>query len=64
MKSRDLIGKHIQLQDSHPHAGETGIIDRIETTAFGSTGIIIKLDNCPDLVEECFVFKSDDIKFV
>lgn len=60
----DIIGKRIKIVGKHPHSGETGIADRVETTAFGQTGLIIKLDNCPHGTNECFVFDHANVLFI
>lgn len=61
----DIIGKKVKIIDSnHPHYKETGTIKDIVRTAFGSTGMIIKLDNCPLGVESCFVFDAKKIKLI
>lgn len=59
-----IIGKKVQIIGEHPHSGETGLADRFEKTAFGSVGIVVKLDNSPLGVQECFVFKSDNLKII
>lgn len=61
----DIIGKKVKITDSnHPHYRETGTIKDITRTAFGNTGMIIKLDDCPLGVEGCFVFDLKEIKFI
>lgn len=61
----EYIGKRVKIVDSnHPHYRETGTIDEVTRTAFGSVGMIIKLDNCPLGVEGCFVFDPNEIKFI
>jgi len=58
-----FIGKRIKIIGDHPHKGETGIIDRIETTAFGQTGFIVKLEDCNHSTKECFIFNSEHFIF-
>lgn len=61
----DIIGKKVKIIDSnHPHYRESGIIEDITRTVFGSVGMIIKLDDCPLSVESCFVFDLKEIKFI
>lgn len=61
----DLIGKKVKIIDSnHPHYRETGTIEDVTRTVFGSVGMIIKLDDCPLGVESCFVFDFNEIKFI
>lgn len=59
-----VVGKRVQIVGEHPHSGETGIADRYEKTALGSTGIVVKLDDSPLGIQECFVFKQDNLKFI
>lgn len=56
-----IIGKRIKIIGNHPHTGENGIINRVEKTAFGQLGYVIKLEDCPHNVEEAFVFSSKNI---
>lgn len=60
----DILGRRIKIVGKHPHSGETGIADRIETTVFKQTGLIIKLDDCPHGTKECFVFDHENILFI
>jgi 4-hydroxy-L-threonine phosphate dehydrogenase PdxA len=58
-----IFGKRVMIMGKHPHSGETGTIDRAETTNAGP-GLIIKLDNCQHGTNECFVFKPENIAFI
>ncbi len=60
----NIIGKRIKIIGNHPHSNEFGIVDRVEKTAFGSVGWIIKLEDCPHGTNECFIFKSENLKIV
>lgn len=60
----NIIGKKIKIIGNHPHSNEFGIVDRVEKTAFGSVGWIIKLEDCPHRTNECFVFKSENLKII
>lgn len=56
-----IIGKRIKIIGNHPHTGENGTVDRVENIYTGQLGYVIKLENCPHNVEECFVFSSKNI---
>lgn len=60
----DILGKRVKIVGKHPHSDEFGIVDRVEKTAFGKTGLIIKLDSCPHGTNECFVFSHENILFI
>lgn len=56
-------GRKVLLMGDHPHAGETGVIVGIGTTAVG-TGTVVKLDNCPHGTDECYIFNAEHAKLV
>lgn len=60
----NIIGKRIKIVGDHPHTGETGTIDRVQGTALGKVGLVIKLENCLHGTNECFVFKPEHIVFL
>ena len=61
----DIVGRKVKIIDSnHPHYKETGVVDCVTRTAFGSMGMIVKLDDCPLKVEACFVFDFKEIKVI
>lgn len=60
----NIIGKRIKIVGNHPHAGETGLISRAKKTALGKTGLVIKLENCEHGIDECFVFRADNIQMI
>ncbi len=59
----ELIGRRVRLIGDHPHAGETGTVDRVERTLAGP-GLRVKLDNCPHGTEGCFVFKPEHVRYL
>lgn len=59
----EIIGRRVRLVGDHPHAGETGTIDRMEVTIIGP-GLVVKLDNCPHGTEECFVFNTEHVRYL
>jgi hypothetical protein len=63
-KESQYQGRRVLLMGKHPHAGETGVIVGVAITAFGTTGTIVKLENCPHMTDECFVFKSEDARLI
>lgn len=60
----DVIGKRVKVVGDHPHAGETGTIIEVKVTAFGVPGFVVKLEDCPHGIEECFVFKAANLQSV
>lgn len=60
----NIIGKRIKIIGEHAHSGESGTIDRVEQTAFGSIGVVVKLQDCEHGTNECFVFRRENMKFI
>jgi hypothetical protein len=54
----NLIGKRVSITGSHPWAGESGVVESVQTTAFGKTGMVVNLDSG----NSCFVFYGHHIK--
>lgn len=50
----ELVGKRVRLVGDHPHAGTEGVGERIQKTAFGATGLVVKLRDSH--TDGCFVF--------
>lgn len=59
----DFVGRSIKIVGDHPHSGETGVVARMEATTPGP-GLVVKLDNCVHGVQECFVFKTINLKLI
>ena len=60
----NLIGKRVKILYDHPHSGEIGEIIRVSRTAIGRIGVVVKLEDCPHMVEECFVFSTAHLMFL
>lgn len=55
----NLIGKRVQITGNvHPWSGEKGSVKDIQTTAFGTTGYVVELDNGTS----CFVFYPSQLQ--
>lgn len=61
MSTNEHIGVRVKICGNHPHAGEYGVIKGIKNTVTGP-GFVVKLEDCPHGVDECFVFRPQEMK--
>lgn len=59
MSAQDYVGKRVTIIGDHPHAGESGVVDRVEiANLIRKEGLVVKLD---DGWSECFVFSVTNL---